>query len=331
MKGFCPEGEHEVDLAVISTEEEFNVRGESIMLNVSYFRCEDGHTFDDPKSSDDPIDRAYREYRIRQGLLQPEGIRQFRLSTGLTQRELASILGFGAVTLSRYENGALQSEAHDKLLRMAIDPANLTALAKQNQSKLSAKTFSRLLQYLEADVKDQHQSLRALFETTYAQHEQDEYSGDSYFDIEKLTTAILFFCVRSDVFKTKLNKLLFYADFKHFKEFSASISGSRYAHLPFGPVPDHYDLVLAMLHEDERISLQERDYGEYVGEIVRPLGVPDISNFSLAELKTITEVKARFEGCSSSQISKLSHNEKGYKETKDGELISYRFSDALSI
>ena len=73
------------------------------------------------------------------------------------------------------------------------------------------------------------------------------------------------------------------------------------------------------------------DYGEYVGEIVRPLGVPDISNFSLAELKTITEVKARFEGYSSSKISKLSHNEKGYKETKDGELISYRFSDALSI
>jgi len=307
------------------------VRGESIMLGVSYFRCEDGHTFDDPKSSDDPIDRAYREYRLRRGLLQPEEIRRFRLSTGLTQRELASILGFGSVTLSRYENGALQSEAHDKLLRMAIDPANLAVLAKQNRMKLSEETFHRLLQYLEADVKDQHQSLRILFETTYAHYEHDEYSGDSKFDVDKLISAILFFCVGSDVFKTKLNKLLFYADFKHFKEYSASISGSRYAHLPFGPAPDHYDLMLAMLHEDERISLMEYDYGEFVGEIVRPHGVPDVSYLSAVELRTITDVKARFEEYSSSQISKLSHNEKGYKETQDGELISYRFADALSI
>lgn len=331
MKGFCPEGEHEVDLAVISSTEEFDVRGESILLDVSYLQCEDGHTFDDPKSNDDPVDRAFREYRDRHGLLQPEEIKKFRISTGLTQKELASILGFGAATLSRYENGALQSEAHDRLLRMAIEPANLMLLAKENQSRLSAEMFNRLTRRLQANAKEQLQSLSALFETAFAQYGQDEYSGETRFDIEKLLAAILFFCVRTDVFKTKLNKLLFYADFKHFKEFSASITGSRYAHLPYGPAPDHYDLILAMLHENRRVSLEEQDYGEYVGEIVRPLETPDISYFSTAELKTLTEIKARFEGYTSRQISELSHKEKGFGETQDGDLISYHFADALSI
>ncbi|NIO19633.1 MAG: DUF4065 domain-containing protein, partial [Candidatus Aenigmarchaeota archaeon] len=46
---------------------------------------------------------------------------------------------------------------------------------------------------------------------------------------------------------TVLNKLLFYADFKHCKEYTVSISGSRYARLPYGPVPDNWAHYLAFL------------------------------------------------------------------------------------
>jgi hypothetical protein len=34
-------------------------------------------------------------------------------------------LGQGGATLSRYENGALQSEAHDQLLKLVMQPENL--------------------------------------------------------------------------------------------------------------------------------------------------------------------------------------------------------------
>jgi len=37
----------------------------------------------------------------------------------ITQEELGVLLGWGGATLSRYENGALQDEVHEKMLRMA--------------------------------------------------------------------------------------------------------------------------------------------------------------------------------------------------------------------
>ena len=57
-------------------------------------------------------------------MLQPEDIREFRRRQGLSQKELSDPLGWGAVTLSRYENDALQSEAHERALRLAMQPRN---------------------------------------------------------------------------------------------------------------------------------------------------------------------------------------------------------------
>ena len=44
----------------------------------------------------------------------------------------------------------------------------------------------------------------------------------------------------SDIYKTKLNKLLFYSDFINYYLNGTSISGAKYVHLPYGPVPDSY-------------------------------------------------------------------------------------------
>jgi len=332
MKGFCPYCEREMELSIVSTQEKFDIRGEEILIRVEYFQCEDkGHRFDDPKSEDDPLNLAYREYRDRKNFLQPEQIKEIRLMNGLTQKELATLLGLGGVTLSRYENGALQSEGNDKLLRLAMDSGNLLTLAKRNKSRISPNTYGRLVTKLETELAQSQLGLRGIFETYYGQYEPDDLSGEKKLDIEKLQTAIVFFCTGGDTYKTKLNKLLFYADFKHFKEYSSSITGSRYAHLPYGPAPDHYDLFLAMLHEDGRVLLEEHEYNDYVGEIVRALEPPDISSFSTAELKTLTFVKHQFEGHTSRQISELSHKEEGFKRTANGELISYSYADVLLI
>jgi hypothetical protein len=42
-------------------------------------------------------------------------------------------------------------------------------------------------------------------------------------------------------------KLLFYADFLHFKLNEVSITGARYAHAPHGPVPDQFETWLTAL------------------------------------------------------------------------------------
>jgi len=44
-------------------------------------------------------------------MLSPYEIRELRKRYGLTQKELSLLLGWGSVTMSRYENGALQDVA----------------------------------------------------------------------------------------------------------------------------------------------------------------------------------------------------------------------------
>ena len=61
-------------------------------------------------------------------MLNPEDIRSYRSRRGLTQKEFSDLLGIGIATLNRYENGALQSEAHDRIIKLAMEPQNFLNL-----------------------------------------------------------------------------------------------------------------------------------------------------------------------------------------------------------
>ena len=58
---------------------------------------------------------------------------------------------------------------------------------------------------------------------------------------------------------------------------------------------------------------------------------PDLSVFEDPELKTLIEVKEHFKDFSAGRIKSFSHSEKGYKETSDGQIISYAYADDLQI
>ena len=60
-------------------------------------------------------------------------------------------------------------------------------------------------------------------------------------DEHKLVNAILYFVTDPeirDLGKTKLMKLLYFADFDHFEQYDQPITGARYIRLDHGPVPD---------------------------------------------------------------------------------------------
>lgn len=124
----------------VKEKKNINVRGELFSVDVCYFVCKKCKgEFRNMSYPQDPLDQAYREYRKRHKLLQPEEILNFRSSSGLTQKELSSLLGWGDVTISRYENGALQEIGHDKFLRLAMDPRNLLELLRRSPESISNK------------------------------------------------------------------------------------------------------------------------------------------------------------------------------------------------
>ncbi len=329
MKGICPNCEKETTIDRIRTKEPIEVRGEPIEVETEFSKCvECGEEFENTRGHD-ALEIAYREYRARHGMLQPEQVRDWRKNIGLTQKELSALLGWGGATLSRYENGALQDEAHEKILRLAMDPRNLLTLLRETPTALSDEKRDRLMAELAA-AQAESCSFERIFEERFGGYAPDEYSGYRKLDPNKLLNVILFLC-RGGTLKTKLNKLLFYADFKHFKEYTVSLTGARYVHLQYGPVPSNYEFYFAELVNEGKLEIEEMQVAQYFGENCVTRREPDIGMFLDSELKILAEVKDYFKNFNSSQIKDFSHKERGYAETAGGQTISYRFAEHLQI
>lgn len=329
MRGICPHCEKETDLQRLRATETVAVRGTSIEVDVEYLKCETcGAEFENTRESSS-LAQAYQEYRRLNRMLQPEEIRAWRKNLGLTQRELSDLLGWGAVTLSRYENGALQDEAHEKTLRLAMDPHNLSALIDATPGALTREKHDRLMARLEVE-EAKTCTFDRLAEEWLGDYAPDELSGYRRLDLRRLFNAILFFC-RDGQLKTKLNKLLFYLDFKHFKENTISVTGARYIHLQYGPVPDNFDYFFAELERRGALEMIEEAHGEYTGFKCIARSAPDLTVFDESELAVLNFIVDHFRDYGSKAIMELSHTETAYRSTRDRETISYGYAESLSI
>jgi putative zinc finger/helix-turn-helix YgiT family protein len=331
MNGFCPYCEKETELRRKQATQEIAIRGELIPIEQDYMQCLECHQeFVDPNINIDPLPAAYEEYRRRKGMVQPRQIRSFREKHGLSQQDLSRLSGIGMATLSRYENGALQDETHDTILQLIMEPRNLIKLLHDKPDALLPEKQAGLLKRLQAETSpaDMLAWLRDNYYSKFAQI----INGQRMLDVSKLVHVIRFLCFNNRVYKTKMNKLLFYADFKHYKENSISITGLAYAHLPFGPCPDHYEaLYEALLQFDPSIEIREDSDSDNPAEFFICHTQPDLTQFDDSELKVLAEIKHYFSAFSAQRITSYVHQEKAYIETSNGQLIHYSFASELSI
>lgn len=324
----CPYCNEIQDISLVRENETINVRGEDIDIASQFLKCSKcNNTFDDPNSSFDALDLAYREYRRKHNMLQPEDIKGWRKQLGLTQIELSRILGFGDVTINRYEGGKLQESSHDKAMRLAMQPSNMLILINENNNCILAyEKKINIINKLNTDI-DLANSFESFLNAKLSTYQPNLHSGHNTLNLDKVFAALIFFCNKVAVFKTKLNKLMFYADFKYFKDNGLSITGLQYAKLPYGPAPDNYDLYIATLLKEGKIAKQEYNGGEKFLACQNQ----DLSIFSEEELKILMYVKDYFKSFNASKISDYSHKEKAYTDTEDSHLIDYSFASELRI
>jgi uncharacterized phage-associated protein len=149
------------------------------------------------------------------------------------------------------------------------------------------------------------------------------FTGNRPFSREKMAAMISHIAARAtNVYKTKLNKLLFYADFANYFIYGRSISGSRYIHLPYGPVPDNYEEILRALKNDGIIEISASESAELVekGKNALETGLTE------QEISTLDWVAETYGAMSASRLTELSHRERAYRDTKTGEEIAYEYA-----
>ncbi len=310
------------------------VRGEPTQVEARVGVCpECGADLSIEELDDTTLVAAFNSYREAHGLMTPEQMRQLRDRYGLGVRAFSLLLGWGEITLHRYESGSLQDAAHEAALRLAEEPANIRVYLTANGHKLTARQKARLETRLQAiDAGDRAACVPELQDLFVAREEQDVYGGWVPQQVSKLREMMIYFASLPDMYETKLNKLLFYADFLHFKQHQVSISGSPYLAFPYGPVPQHYPFVQAELRESQDLELREVFFasGES-GTVLTACRQPDLSQFTAEERATLQRIADELGGLTSRALSDRSHAEKAWTETPQRQLISYEKANALSF
>jgi uncharacterized phage-associated protein len=153
------------------------------------------------------------------------------------------------------------------------------------------------------------------------------FTGNRQFSPERLGAMIRYIVDSGyDIYKTNLNKLLFYSDLTNYYLRRQGISGATYVNLPFGPVPQNVNDVLEQLENSCTISRQPLAGNQNAMMIKPGERKPHEEVLSPEEKQTIDWVLNNYGSLSSTQISELSHKERAYANTRPNEPIAYEYA-----
>ncbi len=122
---------------------------------------------------------------------------------------------------------------------------------------------------------------------------------------------------------TKLNKILFYADFHAYRKLGRSISGEKYQKLERGPAPKRVVPVIAEMEAAGLCAWAERDYYGFPLKKLIALREPDLSVFTAQELDVARSVISELWELNATEVSDLSHRFAGWQAADLGEEIPY--------
>ena len=221
------------------------LKGEEVTYEERFYFCanvdEDENEFETGAMTNENLLNARNAYRIKKGLLTSYEIVEIRESYGLSQVDLAKLLGWGEATISRYESKAIQDEAYDTMLRLIKDnPLQALEFLKKNADKFTTmkrlEIRSKIVEKIDSYGKEY--LTRQTFEGEYTNFEEaSDSNGFTVLNIDKIEAMISYIAEKvSNLFKVKLMKMLWYSDVLSFIENGFGMTGMVYRHEPMGTI-----------------------------------------------------------------------------------------------
>jgi len=302
-------------------------RKEDYMVLEHFYECQDTKKqFTTEEIDEVNINQVYNAYRSNHGILFPEQIKSLREKYNLNHTDLSKILGLGVNMIRNYENGEMPSVSNATLLKLILNPVTFRDLFLQKKDLLGFREtkVQAIIDKVNQILSQEEKHHNTYIPTVYL---PDEYTGYLLPNFEKLAHMTIFFLEKLDfLFKVKLNKLLFYSDFYHFKTNGKSISGNKYCAIPMGPVPDKYHHLYAMMADESFIGFQEYSFSsnDEIVEKMVPITPFNKEIFSPAECATLEFVFEQLGYKKTSEIVEISHHENCWKEQNEIKgIISY--------
>jgi len=213
-------------------------------------------------------------------------IKELRIEKGLSQEQVANVIGVSRPTYTAIEAGKQELSA-DEIQKLA---------------KFYSISVDELLSGITPDIeKYKHMIL------TYLRMNLSN-KGDG------------------KVPKTKLAKLLYLADFAWFYENLKSMSGMQYRKLAYGPVPDTFFRAIDELAEAGKILVDPKTDGEkemfLIGESESNRN-EKITTLSADETGLMKKIAEKWKDKKTQDIVNFTHNQLPYFLGRENQIISY--------
>ncbi len=337
-EAFCPNCEDYRATKVVERTERYKVRGLDIEVPVRSEACaECGGQLGSDEQDKQVLNAAYAKYRSQVDLLGPEQIKDIRKRYRLSQKSFAALLGMSEATINRYEQGGLQDPAHDTAIRACENPEVARELLERRGHMLSDWQRKRMEEALSGQPEPcgTWVDLPGRASWIQAGDEVSDRTGYRRFECDRYVAVVLWFCKKLGmVWKTPINKFMFYADFLSFKTATVSLTGTAYRKAPHGPVPADYGMLLGWMEGEGLLECREVSFpngNTGFRYSAGPNAPSEGFRFTEHELRVLEKVAAELGRLGAKQVSDRSHKEPAWRDTADGQLISYEHARTLSI
>ena len=290
-KMYCYYCNNDVDTIEKIEKKIYTVHKEKIMMKEKTYRCKQCHKELINDSLESDLTNIYNKYLEIYHLSIPK-LKEIRKSLNLSQELFAEALGWSKKTINRYENGQSLPQKEYLKIYQKIQNNNdeFLHIVEQNKEKLK---------------------------------------NHYYMIVKKISTNIglktihtfLYILNKSSLYETQIMKYLFAIDFESAKKIGTPITELKYAHAPYGPIIDQKTILLNYLIKNNYLQLTEVEDDKVKFIATKKF---DEKLFSQEEIEIMKKIKEELTGKTSTELSKWSHTFKGWKETNDGEIISFQ-------
>lgn len=324
------------EMILTKERQSIDFRKESFEIVFHFYKCGDSEEqFTTTALDEVNMNQVYNQYRDKFNIPFPDEINSIREKYGLPASKMSAILGFGVNSYRQYEAGEMPSISNARLIQMIDDPRKFIDMVELCDL-LEQKTKAKYILKAQELIDERKRSISNFNLENYllGDHLADIYSGYRNPNLEKLTEMVVFFSEKVQPYKTKMNKLLFYADFLMFKKSCFSISGVRYKAIDMGPVPHNFQSIFEFIANNQEIDILYTQFSpgykgvQFKARKDRPFN-PAL--FSEPELEVLKKVSTVFRQTSTNEIIAISHLEEAWKRNeKDKAVISYEYAFDLN-
>ena len=324
------------EMNIVKEEKTMTFRKEEFTVVFHTYKCEDtGEQFEDDTFAKINQLQLINQYKERNSLPFTDEIIGLRELYKVSATKMSEILGFGVNSYRQYESGEVPNLSNGKLIKLVEDPLEFKQLVKYYDIKkdiFSKDILQNIDSILESEVKGK--TSNQIEEYFLPKLLPSSFTGFKTPNFKKFSQMVSFFAETLSPWKTKLNKLLFYADFEMYKANGNSISGMQYRAITMGPVPNNFNGIFEYLQtigivDIDTVYFPNGAIGEQFLSKEDQKFKPEL--FSDNELEILTSTANRFKDMSTNDIIEYSHKEDAWLlNHEERNIIDYKYSFELN-